>query len=89
LSDRSFHHAILHVESVRLRRTDANHKPRTDRIERPVVGQGGQLGKGRFDVFVDEVFGERDQEMTRATEDLRERLEELRDALLANNIAEA
>ena len=59
------------------------------RIYRPIFGPDGQFGKGRFGVFVDEVFGERDQEMTRATEDLRERLEELRDALLANNIAEA
>jgi uncharacterized membrane protein YraQ (UPF0718 family) len=33
--------------------------------------------------------GRMDPEVTRATEDLRERLEELRDALLANNLAEA
>jgi uncharacterized protein len=33
--------------------------------------------------------GRMNPEATQATEDLRERLEELRDALLANNLAEA
>jgi hypothetical protein len=33
--------------------------------------------------------GRMDAEVTQATEDLRERLEELRDALLANNLGEA
>jgi hypothetical protein len=34
-------------------------------------------------------MGKMDVEAGQATEDLRERLEELRDALLANNLAEA
>ena len=38
----------IDVELLPLRRTDANHKPLTDRIERPILGQGGQLGKDRF-----------------------------------------